>query len=105
MEFFLFNGLLYLIAIIAVIGVFAPHLDDTLMQRIGLACICIGALGLAGWALKNDPPFVLGLMVAGVAFFMVATAFKLYKQFMVMKDKTDRRDHNVMFLKNSRKMK
>lgn len=81
METFLMVAILYLIAGLALVGVLAPHLNDTLTQRVGLSCLSIGALGMAEWCKNNDTPWSLGIMFMGIGVFMVATAAKLYRTY------------------------
>lgn len=71
------TGVLYIIALLAIIGVFTPHLDDTIVQRIGLSLVCIGALGMSAWCTGNDIPEPMAVLLCGVVLFMIATAYKL----------------------------
>ncbi|MDE3021926.1 MAG: hypothetical protein KGI54_08710 [Pseudomonadota bacterium] len=90
MESFFLMGLLYVIAGMSLVGVFAPHLNDTLTQRVGLSFLSIGALGMIEWFKNNDIPWSMGMLLVGVGLFMVATAAKLYKSYYENKSRRRR---------------
>jgi hypothetical protein len=67
------------LATVATAGILTCYLHDTLLQRIGLAGVCLGALSLAFHAIKNPPHIGLVIISVSGALYAVATGVKLYR--------------------------
>jgi hypothetical protein len=67
-----------IIGALSTVAVFSRHFDDTLLQRVALAILAIGALARIPhrWETPEVPPELL-LIDIGVALYAVATVAKL----------------------------
>jgi len=77
----LVNAALIFIALMAVVAIFAPHMADTLVQRIGLTLVSLGSLGMLVLSCKQNLADPIVMFIFGVAFFMASTARKLYRAY------------------------
>ncbi len=70
-----------IVASISGLAVFYPDYDDTLFERVGLSCICIGSLATAWftWYLQYAP---LGITITSIggAFFALEQGRKIRKR-------------------------
>ena len=64
------------LAMAAALAVFGPYFDDSLLQRIALSGICITALAVAWWALRNDVPDSVQWFAICQAAFTLASIIK-----------------------------
>lgn len=81
MESIVINIALSFIAVMGIVAIFAPHMADTLTQRVGLSFVSMGSMGMIAWCSKNQIPGPMTMFVVGVALFMAATACKLYRAY------------------------
>lgn len=74
------SGSLAIIAVCAGVAVFHPAFDDTLIQRVGLCGISIGALSSSAWVFSQEElPGSLVWLSLGAAIYALETARKLIK--------------------------
>lgn len=73
-------GLVVLAGLCAV-AVLSPAYDDTLMQRVALGTVCIGALGVAWWCWRRgEAPGPVVVLAVGAGLFALETARKLLRR-------------------------
>lgn len=78
-DFFLTVICLSITAGMCLLAVLSPAYDDTLFQRISLACLCLGSLGLAAWVYRaGESPSPLCWLSAWMALFALETARKYF---------------------------
>ena len=70
---------LSLVAALCVVGVFHGAFRDTLLQRIGMAWLCIACCGRVRWVWLNQTTDPSWMMVhVGMAIYAVGTFSKVY---------------------------
>ena len=69
-----------LVALVAAIAVLYPDYDDTLLERISLSIISIGALSVGAWIYTlNDVPFGITMTAVGGAVSAIEQGRKIRK--------------------------
>lgn len=64
-------------------AVFSNHLDDTVLQRLGLSIVAIGTITRAIERLTNevpDPPMIMLASQIGITTYAIGTAIKLWRK-------------------------
>lgn len=81
-HFELYDAFLIVIAVTSVAGVFSHVYPDTILQRVGMACICFGAsieLACKFWEDCGNGRSLL-VLVGGFAIFGIATTIKHWRK-------------------------
>ena len=70
---------LVFVAVMCVVGTLSKTYDDNLLQRVGMALICLGVLSRANeiWYFRAVPPELLVTHI-GLALFAAGTMFKTF---------------------------
>lgn len=81
LELYLTVGALLMVALLATLAVFSPHYSDTTLQRVALAGIAIGALGVAWWCWQGrQAPGPVAVLAVACALFGAETARKIVRR-------------------------
>lgn len=78
---FLYIAELTIVAFICLLGVLHPRYEDNLLQRVGMACTCIGCMAqiLILWR-DHEGANALTVTMAGVSAFAIGTVWKKWRQ-------------------------